>query len=111
MKEFYEGLDGKEIRERQEFAYEAAVQLKRRFMSPDVGAVLDAVMSGWPAAAEEPERRGLLEVEPAFVRFRHELVRMAVEAAIAPHRKLELHARLLAELERRVAALENSVKE
>jgi hypothetical protein len=36
LKEFYEGLDGAEIRERQEFAYEAAVQLKRRFMSPDV---------------------------------------------------------------------------
>src|SRR4051812_28822411 len=36
LQEFYAGLDSKEIRERQEFAYEAAVQLKRRFMSPDV---------------------------------------------------------------------------
>ncbi len=36
LQEFYKGLDGKEIRERQEFAYEAAVQLKQRFMSPDV---------------------------------------------------------------------------
>src|SRR6185312_8291101 len=33
------------------------------------------------------------------VRFRHELVRMAVEAGIAPHRRTELHARLLAALE------------
>jgi len=36
LQEFYGGLDGKEIRERQEFAYEAALQLKQRFMSPDV---------------------------------------------------------------------------
>ena len=36
LKEFYEGLDSHEIRERQEFAYAAAVQLKQRFMSPDV---------------------------------------------------------------------------
>ena len=32
-------------------------------------------MPEWPAAAEEPERRRLLEVEPAYVRFRHELAR------------------------------------
>jgi hypothetical protein len=42
LKEFYEGLGGKEIRERQEFAYDAAVQLKRRFMSPDVFTRLGA---------------------------------------------------------------------
>ena len=36
LKEYYEDLDAQEIRERQEFAYEAAVQLKRRFMSPEV---------------------------------------------------------------------------
>jgi hypothetical protein len=36
LQEFYAGLDSKEIRERQEFAYQAAVQLKQRFMSPDV---------------------------------------------------------------------------
>ena len=36
LKEFYEGLGAKEIRERQEFAYEAAVALKRRFMGPEV---------------------------------------------------------------------------
>ena len=35
------------------------------------------------------------------LRFRHELVRMAVEAGIAPHRKTELHACLLAALEER----------
>jgi hypothetical protein len=36
LQEFYAGLDSNEIRERQEFAYQAAVQLKQRFMSPDV---------------------------------------------------------------------------
>ena len=42
LKEFYEGLDGKEIRERQEFAFEAAVQLRNRFMVQDVWERLGA---------------------------------------------------------------------
>jgi hypothetical protein len=42
LKEFYEGLDAKEIRERQEFAYEAAVQLRNRFMVQDVWERLGA---------------------------------------------------------------------
>jgi hypothetical protein len=36
LKEFYDGLDATEIRERQEFAYEAAIQLRNRFMVQDV---------------------------------------------------------------------------
>ena len=36
LKEFYEGLSEPEIRERQEFAYEAAVRLRNRFMVQDV---------------------------------------------------------------------------
>jgi predicted ATPase/DNA-binding CsgD family transcriptional regulator len=44
--------------------------------------VLDAVLPEWPAAAEEPERRQLLEVEPTQVRFRHELARNAIKANI-----------------------------
>src|SRR3954469_10550447 len=40
-------------------------------------AVLDAVMPGWTQSAKEPERQGLLQVEPRFVRFRHELARNA----------------------------------
>ncbi len=48
LKELYEGMDSKEIRERQEFAYEAAVRLQRRFMLTDVwerlGADPQAVM-------------------------------------------------------------------
>ncbi len=36
LKEFYDGLGAKEIRERQEFAFEAAIQLRNRFMVQDV---------------------------------------------------------------------------
>lgn len=36
LKEFYSGLNSKEIRERQEFAYEAALRLKNRFFAQDV---------------------------------------------------------------------------
>lgn len=42
---------------------------------------------------------GILVAHGAGLRFRHELVRMAVEAGIASHRKAEMHAHLLAELE------------
>jgi hypothetical protein len=48
LKEFYEGLDQAEIRERQEFAYEAAVRLRNRFLVREVwerlGADADAVI-------------------------------------------------------------------
>ena len=36
LKEFYEGLDGAEIRERQEFAFEAAVRMRDRFLQQEV---------------------------------------------------------------------------
>ncbi|MBV8983552.1 MAG: ferritin-like domain-containing protein, partial [Acidimicrobiia bacterium] len=42
LKEFYEGLDEAEIRERQEFAYEAAVRLRNRFMVQEVWERLGA---------------------------------------------------------------------
>ena len=42
LKEFYEGLSGAEIRERQEFAYEAAVRLRNRFMVQEVWQRLGA---------------------------------------------------------------------
>ena len=42
LKEFYDGLSGTEVRERQEFAYEAAVRLRNRFMVPDVWERLGA---------------------------------------------------------------------
>ncbi|MEX2255432.1 MAG: ferritin-like domain-containing protein [Acidimicrobiia bacterium] len=36
LQEYYAGLDGKEIRERQEFAYEAAVRMRDRFLQQEV---------------------------------------------------------------------------
>src|SRR6201997_3816070 len=36
LQELYSGLSGAEIRERQEFAYETAVQLRNRFFAQDV---------------------------------------------------------------------------
>ena len=44
---------------------------------------------------------GVLVSEPTGVRFRHELARIAVEDAIAGHRKREMHARVLASLRER----------
>jgi DNA-binding CsgD family transcriptional regulator/tetratricopeptide (TPR) repeat protein len=60
--------------------------------------VLDAVMSGWPAAAEEPERRHLLEVEPGFVRFRHELARHAIATSMTAAARRRVHSGILAAL-------------
>ena len=57
LQEFYAGLDAAEIRERQEFAYDAAVQLQQRFMGPDVfermGADPKAVIS-WIQSKGDP---------------------------------------------------------
>jgi len=57
--------------------------------------VLDAVMPEWPAAAEEPERRRLLVVEPRRVHFRHELARDAVRSSIPIAARRRLHAAVL----------------
>ena len=61
-------------------------------------SVLDAVMPDWPAAAEEPERRALLEVHPRSVRFRHELARNAIRSSIPIAARRRLHAEVLAAL-------------
>src|SRR5215469_3910803 len=64
-------------------------------------SLLSAVLDGSGAPVEDSLAAGILAADGTGLRFRHELVRMAVAAAIAPHRKAELHARLLAELEER----------
>jgi DNA-binding CsgD family transcriptional regulator/tetratricopeptide (TPR) repeat protein len=61
-------------------------------------SLLDAVMPDWAKAAEEPERRQLLEVDPAYVRFRHELARHAIEANIPIAAQRRLHAEILTAL-------------
>lgn len=58
-------------------------------------ALLDTVLPSWPAAAEEPERRQLLEVAPSYVRFRHELARNAIRSSIPIAARRRLHAEIL----------------
>ena len=58
-------------------------------------SILDAVMPGWPAAAEEPERRQLLEVGPKHVQFRHELARTAIRLSVPIAARRQLHAEVL----------------
>ena len=61
-------------------------------------SVLDSVSPGWAAAAEEPERRQLLELEDGHVRFRHELARNAVRTAIPAATRRRLHSEVLGAL-------------
>lgn len=49
----------------------------------------------WSTAAEEPERRGLLEVDPRYVRFRHELARNAIRSSVPIAARRRLHAEIL----------------
>jgi DNA-binding CsgD family transcriptional regulator/tetratricopeptide (TPR) repeat protein len=57
--------------------------------------LLDLVLPDWMAAAEEPERRRLLEVSPTHVQFRHELARQAALASLSATAQRRLHARVL----------------
>jgi len=61
--------------------------------------LLARVLGGSAAVPGDCLRTGLLVADSSSLRFRHELVRMAVEEAIPPHRKAELHARVLAVLQ------------
>ncbi len=69
-----------------------------------IGARVEPSLLAWlladaQASADEVLATGILVPDGSGLRFRHELVRMAVEAGIAPHRETELHVRLLARLE------------
>ena len=55
-------------------------------------------MPDWPEAADEPERLQLLEVDAAYVRFRHELARHAIRASVPGVANRRLHAEILAAL-------------
>ena len=61
-------------------------------------SLLDDVMPDWAAAAEEPERRQLLEVDGTYVRFRHELARNAIRSSIPIVARRRLHGEILAAL-------------
>jgi DNA-binding SARP family transcriptional activator len=58
-------------------------------------SLLDRVMPDWAEAAEEPERRQLLDVTPRWVRFRHELARNAVGASVPIAARRRLHSEIL----------------
>ena len=87
-------------------------------LSPDARAMLDAVavfgttidpavvatIAQRETGLDECLDSGALLSEPSGVRFRHELARLAVDGAIAGHRKRELHARVLSELRNRADA-------
>jgi len=61
-------------------------------------ALLSAVLPE-SAPVDESLASGILVADEGALGFRHELVRMAVEAGIAPRRKAELHGLVLAALE------------
>jgi DNA-binding CsgD family transcriptional regulator/tetratricopeptide (TPR) repeat protein len=58
-------------------------------------AILDLAMPDWATAAEDPERRRLLEVSPTHARFRHELVRQAILASLSSVAKRQYHGRVV----------------
>ena len=76
---------------------EAAAAIGARADRSLLGLVLDDAVDGLGECLESH----ILVVDGASLRFRHELVRMAVAAGIAPQRKADLHARLLAILAER----------
>jgi len=57
--------------------------------------LLEAVAPGSATAVEEALARGVLVADGAVLGFRHELIRVAIEDAIAPPRRAELHARVV----------------
>jgi len=61
-------------------------------------ALLEAVAPGSADAVEEALARGVLVADGSVLGFRHELMREAIESSIAPPRRAELHARVVAAL-------------
>ncbi|MET0788260.1 MAG: AAA family ATPase [Cellulomonas sp.] len=64
-------------------------------------ALLEAMTGGQVEALDEALASGMLVAHPTGVGFRHELARLAVDEAIAPHHRVQLHRRALATLEAR----------
>ncbi len=80
---------------------EAAAVIGTRVSAALLSAVLASATEEPGSPADECLATGILVPDGTDLRFRHELARMAVETAIPPRRKAELHARLLARLEER----------
>ncbi len=60
--------------------------------------LLESVTACPPAAVDEVLASGLLAEDGGWLRFRHEIARLAVEQAIPAHRRAAVHARILAAL-------------
>jgi tetratricopeptide (TPR) repeat protein len=60
--------------------------------------LLESVTERPPAAVDEVLASGLLAEDGGWLRFRHEIARLAVEQAVAPRRRAAVHARILAAL-------------
>jgi DNA-binding CsgD family transcriptional regulator len=61
--------------------------------------LVEAVTACRPSAVDEVLASGLLAEDGTCLRFRHEIARLAVEQAIAAHRRRAIHTRILAALE------------
>jgi len=60
--------------------------------------LLEALAGDAADSLDECLTSGMLVAQAAGVAFRHELARLAVEASVPPHRRVELHRRALAAL-------------
>jgi DNA-binding CsgD family transcriptional regulator/tetratricopeptide (TPR) repeat protein len=60
--------------------------------------LVESVTGCLPSAVDEVLALGLLTLDDDRLRFRHEIARLAVEQAIAPHRRGLIHARVLGAL-------------
>jgi DNA-binding CsgD family transcriptional regulator/tetratricopeptide (TPR) repeat protein len=66
--------------------------------------IAEGLVDGASAALDESVEREILALAGGRLLFRHELARLAIEAAVAAGRRRELHARVLAVLETRPGA-------
>ena len=60
--------------------------------------LLTSVTASPPQCLDELLASGLLAEDGGWLRFRHEIARLAVEQAVAAHRRADIHARILAAL-------------
>ena len=67
----------------------------------ETAVVAELTINGLDAALDECIEKGMLWLDGAIVRFRHELARLAIEASIAPSKRRELHRKVVNELRRR----------
>jgi DNA-binding CsgD family transcriptional regulator/tetratricopeptide (TPR) repeat protein len=67
----------------------------------ETAIVAEIIQQAFDTAADACVERGMLNLEGAMLRFRHELARRAIEASIAPARRRALHQAIVNELVRR----------